>query len=478
MSRVLLFTFFTFFLLAIANGQDIIIELGPDEIGSNQAFTITVTVKNDRLRNYDNFPDINGFAKRGTSSSSSTNIINGQITTTQSITMNYVPLREGSFTLPSFTMEVNGTKVSSEGKTITVGPPVQRRQHTDPFSRDPFEDLFGRRSEPKEFIDVKEDAFLALSVDKDEVYVGEGFTTTLAFYVSESNRAPLQFYDLGRQVSEIVKELKPANCWEENFNIENISGESVSISGKDYTQYKIYRAAFYPLNLEPITFPSVDLELIKYKVARNPSFFGQNRKEDYKTFTSKPRSVSVIDLPDHPLKDVVSVGDFRLDESIDATDIETGQSFNYQFRIFGEGNISSLNMLPIKKDRSIDIYDPNIQQKINRRGISVTGSKTFSYYGIPNEPGVFDLGDYFTWVYFNTSKDEYDTLSSQITLVVTGESRKNEQILSNDLGPFYEIIDLEDNKLRKHARSSYTGIFANSLILIMLVAAGIIAFKK
>ena len=259
MGRVVFCVLFCFFSLGIGQAQDISIELGPGEIGSNQSYTIIITVKNDRLKSYDNFPEIDGFSKRGTSSSSSTNIINGQITSTQSVTMNYTPLREGTFTLAPFTMEINGEEISSDGATIKVGPPVQRRQRTDPFHRDPFEDLFGRRTEPKEFVDVKEDAFLALSIDKDEVYLGEGFTSTLAFYVSESNRAPLQFYDLGRQVSEIVKKLKPANCWEENFNIENISGESVRIGGKDYTQYKIYRAAFYPLNLEPVVFPSVDL---------------------------------------------------------------------------------------------------------------------------------------------------------------------------------------------------------------------------
>lgn len=477
MVRVVFLILFSSILIT-AQSQDVKIELGSGEIGSNQAFTITVSVRNDRLKSYENFPDIEGLAKRGTSSSSSTNIVNGQISTSQSVTMNYIPLREGSFILLPFSMKVNGKEVSSQGKTINVGPAVQRRQRTDPFGRDPFADLFNRGREPNEFIDIKDDAFLALSIDKEEVYLGEGFTSTLAFYVSEANRAPLQFYDLGRQVSEIVKSLKPSNCWEENFNIENISGETVSIAGQAYTQYKIYQAVFYPLNEEPIHFPAVNLELIKFKVAKNPSFFGQNRKEDYKTFTSKPKTVIVKSLPPHPLKDLVSVGDFRLDEKIDRTQIETSQSFNYQFRVFGEGNISSINMLPIEETNDIDIYDPNIQQKINRRGLSVTGSKTFSYYGIPKEPGEYDLGRYFNWVYFNTKENKYDTLTSQIKLKVTGESRKNEQILSNDLGPFYDLIDIEDNTLKKQARGPNTNIFANIFILAMLVGAGFVAFKK
>ena len=73
--------FFSFFLVAFVGlfnslfGQKIQIELGPDEIGENQAWTITVSVNNDRLKNYDNFPDIEGFRKRGTSTQSQTSTL-------------------------------------------------------------------------------------------------------------------------------------------------------------------------------------------------------------------------------------------------------------------------------------------------------------------------------------------------------------------------------------------------------------------
>ena len=120
------------------------------------------------------------------------------------------------------------------------------------------------------------------------MYVGEGFNATLSFFVSQDNRAPLQFYELGRQLAEILKKIKPTNCWEENFNIENIDGESVRINGRDYTQYKVYQATFFPLNTEPINFPSVGLEMIKYKVAKNPSFFGQNKKKILRNFIRNP----------------------------------------------------------------------------------------------------------------------------------------------------------------------------------------------
>lgn len=70
------------FLLGVSNfafAQQIQIQLGPDEIGENQFWTISVTVSNDQLKSYSSFPDIEGFRKRGTSTQSQTNIINGQV---------------------------------------------------------------------------------------------------------------------------------------------------------------------------------------------------------------------------------------------------------------------------------------------------------------------------------------------------------------------------------------------------------------
>ncbi|CAN0260437.1 unnamed protein product, partial [Chrysoparadoxa australica] len=193
--------------------------------------------------------------------------------------------REGTVEILPFEMTVNGKTITAPGKTIKGGPPAQQQQQqqnsTNPFGRDPFDEFFGRRTQPSEFVDIEANAFLALTTDKSKVYVGEGFTTTLAFYVAEENRAELRFYDLGKQITDIVKEIKPNTCWEENFNIDNISGEPITINNKAYTQYKIYQAAYYPLNVEDIKFPSVGLKLIKYKVAKNPSFFGRNRQEDF-----------------------------------------------------------------------------------------------------------------------------------------------------------------------------------------------------
>lgn len=457
--------------------QNIKITLGPEEIGENQAWTITVTVQNEQLKSYDNFPDIDGFRKRGTSTQSSTSIINGQISSSHSVVMTYLPSRQGIFTIAPFKMKINGLVIDVPGKKVKIGAPVQA-QRRDPFSGffDQGDDFFDKGE--TEFVDIKDNAILALTTSKDEVYVGEGFNASLSFLVAQNNEAPLSFYELGKQLAEILKRFKPANCWEENFNIENIEGENVTINDKDYTQYKIYQATFYPLNAEPIKFPGVGLKMIKYKVAKNPTFFGQNRQEDFKTFFSKAKTVNVKKLPPHPLGDAVAVGDYYLEEEIGHTTLKTGQSVSYEFNIYGEGNISAIAKPTVLKDGNFEFYEPNVRQNINRQHNKVTGTKSFNYFMIPHEPGTYSLGDYFQWVFFNPAKHIYDTLRPKVKITVEGESRKNEAIQSTDPGTFYDRAETADNSLQTMSDPGWQRTTFNIFIMLVIAASAYLVVKK
>lgn len=460
-----------------AIAQDVKIELGQSEIGSNEIYTITISIENSKITEYDKFPEIPGFMKSGTSSSSSTNIINGKSSSSHNIIQNYMPTGEGEYTLKPFYMTINGEIYSSPGKKIKVGPPNQKKRYSDPFSHDPFEEFFGRQTE-EEFVEVEDDAFFALSTDKDEVYVGEGINVVAAFYIAENNEAPLHFYDVGRQLSDILKKLKPANCWEENFNIDNINETIVIIDNKRYRQFKIYQASFFPLNNDPVEFPSLSLQMIKYKVARRQHFFGQNKKEDFKTYHSRPKSVKVKELPPHPLKDQVSVGTFKLNEKLSTFELATGESFSYDFNISGQGNISNINPPIVPTEKNVEFYTPSSSTNIRKSENKISGNKAFSYYGIPKEPGVYDLNNYFKWVYFDPTTHNYDTLKSTVTITVKGESQQNQYITSTDLGGFYDNIEMEDNHLISRNSDDYLKMFVNIFILSMLVITAIFIFRK
>lgn len=454
--------------------QEISVEIGKTEIALNEALQITATVTNGQLTGAGGFPEIKGFTKIGTSSSSYTNIVNGRITQSQSIIQNYKPTKEGTFQIPPFTMSVNGKSVSFGGATVKVSAAVQQR--------DPWDAFFGFGSSDEgdniDYVNVKEDAFFAISSNKDEVFVGEGFNLSIAMYIADQNQATMEWYETGQQLTDILKKIKPSNCWEENFSIEEIIPERVTIGGKGYRQYKIYQANYYPLNNKPIVFPSVEFKMVKFKVASKPSFFGSAYQKDFTTFRSKPKTIKVKDLPEHPLKNQVAVGNFRLEEAISSQNLETGQSFEYKFKVVGEGNISAIREVTPPKVNDFDFYAPNVRQQINRSGGAVYGSKLFTYMAIPKEPGQHDLGKYFQWIYFNPTTQKYDTLKSKLILNVTGESKINVSIESNDRGGFYDLIDEQENTLISMNRDEAIKGFTNIGIFSLLILTAFFALKK
>jgi hypothetical protein len=174
----------------------------------------------------------------------------------------------------------------------------------------------------------------------------------------------------------------------------------------------------------------------------------------------------------------VAVGNYKLDERISSNDLQTGQSVSYDFNIFGEGNVSSIAKPNIAKDDNFDFYEPNVKQNINRENGRVSGTKSFSYFMIPKEPGTYKLGDYFQWVFFNPETKKYDTLRSQQVVNVVGESHQNQAISSNDLGSFYDRIDATDNSLKTMSSGNWMKWSINILLILILGGVVFIAFKK
>ncbi len=480
MIKTILQTALVFLSLLIFNNaysQNVQIELGPDEIGLNETFTIKVTLSNDKIKSYDQFPEIPSFQKQGISQSSSMNLINGQMSSSNSIIQYYKPTKKGDFTLPSFDILINGQAYSSSGKTIRVG---DASSSSSSRSQDPFANFFGRPSqtEEPEFVELEDDAFFSLAVDKEEVYVGEGFNLSLAFYMSEANQAPFQFYEPGRQLDEILKKVKPSNVWEENYNITNIEPEQVTINGKRWTRYKVFEATFYPFSEGEIEIPRISWEMIKYRVAKNPTFFGANRQEDFKTFISSAKTIKVKPLPPHPLKNEVSVGEYQLRENIKDIEVETGQGFDYNLGISGVGNINAIQPPKRLPGANLNTYDPNVRQQINRGYGRVSGIKEFNYYITINEAGEIKLGDHFEWIYFDPVRELYDTLKPQAVVRVVGESKVNQALSNQRLGGLYDRIDVEDNRFLNEQYKYYFTTAINVLLLASVILLAVLIIRK
>ena len=468
--------FFCFLLSLETNAQqsdDVSLIIGEKNITLEDPFIVTVVIKlvGDVPASPDcKFPEILNFSKKAISKVTSRSFIGGHPLTTYTITQNYSAKKEGNLKVPTFKVNVNGIDLKSESFTVKVSKniipdkkeSVNNEASTTDKSIKKEEDFtdFIEGNNPH-FIDTKEDAFLSLTTSKSKPYVGEGFSIIFAFYVAENNTADIQFNHNDVQITEIVKKIKPENCWEENFGFTEAKESQVIINGKKYTQYKFYEATFYSLNNKPINFPSVTLKLLKFTPESNGG-----KKSSNVSFSTRPFVVKAQELPPHPLRNEVSVGQFTMKESLNKYKINTGKSVQYRLQISGDGY--NIKLPEMKNDTIFDFFPPEIKDSQSPRNDRIIITKSFTFQIIPKRAGNFALEKYFQWIYFNPEIEQYDTLKSKVVLGVEGAT-----IATSDT-PFsitsvYEGIEKMDSS---EEASNFVKLLkdeANILIVIMLV---------
>jgi BatD DUF11 like domain len=476
--------FFCFFLCFTTKAQqnnDVSLIIGEKNITLEDPFIVTVIVKfvGDAQTPETVFPDLPNFTKRGFSKSTARSFVSGQPVSTCTITQNYAAKKEGNLKVPNFKVTVNGTDLKSEsfvvkvGKAASTNPDKKETNNTDnlnnknpdnPDKKEDFTDFIEGNNTNPEIINLntKEDAFLSLSSSKSNPYVGEGFTITFALYVADNNAAELGFEaNNGTQIAAIIKKIKPENCWEESFGLVEIQQNPVGIKGKKYMQYKIYQATFYALNNRPIIFPSVDFRLQKFVTEKN----GQ-KKSSTVTFTTRPFRIVARELPAHPLKNEVSVGQFSWKESLDKYKVSTGKSVSYRLQISGDGY--NIKLPQIKNDSIFDFFPPKIVGSANPQNDKIITTKSLTFQIIPKRAGNFALDKYFQWIYFNTNTEKYDTLKSKVILGVTGQTIQTADTPTAER-TVYDGLENEDSSKEQNNFTKILKDEANILIVIMLV---------
>jgi hypothetical protein len=130
MKKILLLLFWMATLCGLhAEGTVTFTAAAPDVVVSGDQFRLTYTVNTQKVRDF-RAPNIKGFeVLMGPSRSqqSSTQIINGNMTSTSSITFTYILMadKEGTFTIPGATINANGESMTSNSVKIKVLPPDQ-----------------------------------------------------------------------------------------------------------------------------------------------------------------------------------------------------------------------------------------------------------------------------------------------------------------------------------------------------------------
>jgi hypothetical protein len=460
----LLNIFLCFSGIALAQSPDNLatIEYGSKNLTLDQPFLISVVLRDVETRPSVIFPEIRDLEKRSKSATSSVNTVDGRKVVIQTITQEYYAKKAGNYLIPEFTLTVNNLKLRSDETMVVFAK-------TGEQSGNALDDNVA----VTEVDDNSQSVFLSVQTDKKQVYIRQGFAVRISLYIAENAPVEMEFYRFNEQLQSILKAVRPVNCWEENIGVEEIIKRKVTIRGRKYAEYNMYQARLFPITTEDIVLPSVKLNMLVTESGGAVNV----EKRAVRGFYSRPVTVVVRQLPDHPLRDQVAVGQYSLKERLSSDLVYPGESVRYMFKVEGVGNITAIPAPVIQASSSFDIYPPEVSQVTKRSYQSVVGEKTFNYFVVPRKDGEFPLSRYFHWIYFDVEKQKYDTLTSAASLEVRGDDYKLANLsLSGSSGLYDNLENLDSSRETIDYKKILKDL--NNIVIALLLVTMIWVFRK
>ena len=342
------------------------------------------------------FPELPGLRKLGVSRSKATDIQNGEPIYSFTFSQYYQALNPGTLLIPTVEVLVNQQSLKVDGFALQVNASEQKEEVVEE-SKAQIEELFkGQNS-----------VFLALTSTQFQPYVGQGFTLKFSLFIPDDNATRYSFDRNEVQIPALIQKIRPKNCWEESFGLQDVKVTKVVYKNKKYTEYRFFQSTYFALDSKKIFIPALNLQLLK--------------NAEKIVFSSKPLVISPQELPNHPLKGKVPVGDFRLEESVSKNKVRTGDTLVYISSVIGDGNSILWESNETESDYFLNFFPVGTQSSVFPFGDKMLGNKTEKILIIPSQPGKFALKSYFNWIFFNTRKSDYDTLRSQVILEVSGQ---------------------------------------------------------
>jgi hypothetical protein len=377
--------------------------VGKNEVGTGEQFQIDFSVNG----NADGFtpPNFNGFqVLSGPNESTSMTSINGNTTVSTSLSYILMAEKEGEFTIGPATATVNGHRLSTNPIKIKVvkGRPVQQNNQAQSAP-----DNGVSQANPA---DLSKSLFIRAVVDKNNVYQGEQIILSYRLYT----KVGIDQYQ--------INNLPDLNgFWNEDIKIpqqqQPLKAHFETYKGVRYEVADVKQTILFPDHSGNITIGPFEMTFIaKVPVPSNDimdQFFG-SYKDVKLNVKSAPVVIHVRPLPEAGKPDSFAgaVGDFKIDASIDKTEIKANDALNYKVKVTGFGNIKLLKALNTNFPSDFEKYDPKIIDTITETENGVSGSRIYNYLLIPRHQGDYTI-DPLKFSYFNPATNRYITLTSK-----------------------------------------------------------------
>lgn len=421
--------------------------------------------------------DFNVLAGPSQSSSSSIQIINGNMTQSVTQTFTYVleAVKEGTFIIGSASISLNGKEYRSNTLTIKVekgsGNKAQSRSGRNQNSSGGFNGKIN-----------SDDIFIKTILSKNKVYQGEAVSATIKIY---SRYSLVGFED--------IKFPPFTGFWSEEIKIpQQVNLRNENINGTIYQVGELKKLILFPqktgtLNIDPSEISCI----IRVQARRSNNFFDQFFGGGYEDIRHKAKgsavSITVLPYPQAIPIDFSGVsGVFNLKSSLDKSSSKTNEPISLKITISGKGNLKLIDKLKVNLPPDFDHYDPKITDNINITSDGMSGSRSFEYLLIPRNPGNYTIPA-VNFVYFDLGKRSFITLSSpDYPLTIARGSSSGSSTISisnkediNYIGSDIRYIKLDASGLKEKAVFFYRSLrFYLLFLLPFIILAGFIFIRR
>lgn len=403
---------FIFFLLltvsairAYADGKVTFTAEAPDVVVSGDQFRVEFTVNTTDVSNF-RAPSIKGFdVLMGPTRSqrSSTQIINGKVSSSSSITYTFTLMADkaGTYTIPAASIDVDNKKIFSNSVTIKVLPPDQNGSNNgnSGSSSSSRAQIAGSRITDK-------DLFMTATASKTTVHEQEAILLTYKVYTLVNLRQlPFKMPDLKGFLTQEVDLPQQKTYTMEHYN------------GRNYNTILWSQYLLFPQKTGKQEIPSITFDAIvaQQQVSDDPfdAFFNGGGYIEVKKRIVTPKVViNVLPLPAKPAGFSGGVGEFNISSAINSTDVKTNDAVTIKLTISGAGNMKLIKTPEVKFPQDFEIYDPKVTNNFNISQAGLTGTQTIEYLAIPRHAGNFTIPP-VEFTYFDLKTNAYKTLKTQ-----------------------------------------------------------------
>ncbi|MCB2204377.1 BatD family protein [bacterium] len=380
------------------------------EVAVGEQFQVTYSLSGGSLRRYSDFnaPNLNSnfLTLHGPSTSQQMQIINGRVSTTISWSYVLQPRSVGSFTVPSASINYDGSRLSSNTVRIKVTKAVpqsgnqQQQQGGSTQSRN---------------IDLGDELFIRAIANKSDVYIGEPITVTYKLYSR-----------VAFQLDNPIKLPRMVGFWSEDVETPTQLRPRVEVyKGRQYETFMLRKVLYFPTQTGKLTIDPFEVgttvRVRKPRERRGNDAFDRffsdpffDRYENVKkSLLTQKLNVNVRALPetDKPENFKGVVGSYDMNVQLDRRKLKANETATLTVKLSGQGNIRLLDEPSITFPAGVDHYDPTISEDVHPEGGTMTGSKTFEYILVPRYAGKVTLPP-VTFSYFDLESKQYITLHS------------------------------------------------------------------